>query len=289
MLSTLPLAVPPPPRPVANAETIEILGVLGSGSFGVVSLARVRGKLYALKQISHIPSKTADEIACWNGLKHQNIVRFIKHRLDSTMLSIFMEYVDGRSLADHFKLSGPVAEAVLGRIACLCLQALRYLREKHVLHRDVKPSNILLSRTGQVKVCDFGLGALLASSSDARGTGTGTIKYMSPERLESKPYNWPADIWSLGLVLYEGAAGRYPVEDAAINVHDLPRRLAVSLDFRLDGYSPQFIDFLRACLTILPEKRMLVEDWENSWAARFRVSGQSELQAWIDGHVFPHQ
>jgi mitogen-activated protein kinase kinase 1 len=199
---------------------------------------------------------------------------------------MIMEFVDGRSLADHYKKSPHVPEPVLGRIAWLCVQALSYLRKKRVLHRDLKPSNIMLSKTGEVKVCDFGVGALLDRSCGARASSIGTIGYMSPERLGAKPYSFPADIWSLGIILYEGAIGHYPIQDPSINMDVLRERLTTSLDFQLPGYSEGFVDFLRGCLQVEQERRSTVEQCAESWPAGFKTSGQDELQRWIDSHGF---
>jgi serine/threonine protein kinase len=283
------IAIPsPPPRPEPS-ERIKVIRELGGGSFGTVSLVEgPGGSPLAMKQICNATRANVkeNEIRCWVDLVHKNIVRFVRHAWDRTTLLLFMEFVDGRSLADHYRRSEPIPEVVLGRIAWLSVQALGYLRRKHVLHRDVKPSNILLSKTGDVKVCDFGVGAALEASSEARGTNVGTLKYMSPERLDGTPYSFPADIWGLGLILYEGAAGRYPIDEPGNNAFELRRRLEVDLNFHLDKqrFSSQFIEFLRGCLAIEPERRMTVEAAARSWPAQFRDRGQEDLQAWINSH-----
>jgi mitogen-activated protein kinase kinase 1 len=214
-------------------------------------------------------------------LRHPNIVRIFTARYIHGALNILMEYVDGSSLADRYARSGIVPERVLGRIAWLCLEALGYLRSKHILHRDLKPSNILISDKGEVKVCDFGLAAHLSESSDERSTGTGTLKYMSLERLKAKPYSFPADIWSLGMLLYEGAVGRYPFEEAAHDLWGLRARFEEGIELCLSGYSDELHAFLRHCLAPNPDERFAVENRRQSWAARFEKDGQEDLLKWI--------
>jgi serine/threonine protein kinase len=137
-----------------------------------------------------------------------------------------------------------------------------------------------------VKLCDFGVSAVLERSFSARESSQGTKIYMSPERLETKPYTFPVDIWSLGLILYEGAAGRYPVRDIPEEMLVLKEKLVASLDFRLPGYSAEFVDFLKRCLEEAPERRVEASQCRNMWPGKFRDEGQEDLQEWITSHGF---
>ncbi|VEL25349.1 unnamed protein product [Protopolystoma xenopodis] len=104
----------------------------------------------------------------------------------------------------------PFPEKVLGKITVAIIKALEYLKTIHkVMHRDVKPSNMLLSSKGEVKLCDFGISGKLKDSI-ARSRQLGCIGYMAPERLDTPTYDVRADVWSLGISLVELATGSFP-------------------------------------------------------------------------------
>ena len=104
------------------------------------------------------------------------------------------------------RLKEPIPERILGKVAVATVNALHYLKEEHgVIHRDVKPSNILLDERGQIKLCDFGISGRLVDSK-AKTRSAGCAAYMAPERIEppdpSHPdYDIRADVWSLGISL----------------------------------------------------------------------------------------
>ena len=117
---------------------------------------------------------------------------------------------DGGSLDLVLKKAGRFPEPILGKISRSVLKGLCYLREKHdIIHRDVKPSNILVNSRGEIKICDFGVSGQLIDS--MANSFVGTRSYMSPERLQGTHYRVESDIWSLGLSLVELALGRYPI------------------------------------------------------------------------------
>ena len=106
---------------------------------------------------------------------------------------------------------GRVREPPLCEIARQTLLGLRYLHaEKKIIHRDVKPSNILLNTDGSVKIGDFGVSGRLADSVAKCDSWVGTVTYMSPERISGEAYAFDSDVWSLGLSLLECATGRFP-------------------------------------------------------------------------------
>ncbi|MFF1835280.1 serine/threonine-protein kinase [Streptomyces sp. NPDC058231] len=124
---------------------------------------------------------------------------------------IVMQYVDGPSLADAAKESGDVAPREAARIGLHVLSALRAAHSAGVLHRDVKPGNVLLARDGQVLLTDFGIAAIEGDSTITRtGELVGSIDYLAPERVRGGDPGPASDLWSLGATLYAAVEGRSP-------------------------------------------------------------------------------
>uniref|UniRef100_A0A8K9Y4X4 Dual specificity mitogen-activated protein kinase kinase 1 n=1 Tax=Oncorhynchus mykiss TaxID=8022 RepID=A0A8K9Y4X4_ONCMY len=120
------------------------------------------------------------------------------------------ELGDGGSLDQSLKKAGKIPEQILGKVSIAVIKGLSYLREKHkIMHRDVKPSNILVNSRGEIKLCDFGVSGQLIDS--MANSFVGTRSYMSPERLQGTHYSVQSDIWSMGLSLVEMAVGRFPI------------------------------------------------------------------------------
>uniref|UniRef100_W8CCS5 mitogen-activated protein kinase kinase n=1 Tax=Ceratitis capitata TaxID=7213 RepID=W8CCS5_CERCA len=149
----------------------------------------------------------------------------------------------------------PVPENILGKVTVATVHALSYLKMKHnVIHRDVKPSNILIDEQGNIKLCDFGIsGRLVDSKANTRSAGCAA--YMAPERIDPKKpkYDIRADVWSLGITLVELATGRSPYEGCNIDFEVLTKILdhePPSLPYG-EGFdfSQEFRDFVDKCLT----------------------------------------
>ncbi|XP_015789239.1 dual specificity mitogen-activated protein kinase kinase 1 [Tetranychus urticae] len=200
-----------------TGEDFEYLGELGAGNGGVVTkvLHRPSGLIMARKLI-HLEVKPAirnqiiRELKVLHECNSPHIVGFYGAFYSDGEINICMEYMDGGSLDLVLKKAGRIPEQVLGKVTIAVLKGLNYLREKHqIMHRDVKPSNILVNSRGEIKICDFGVSGQLIDS--MANSFVGTRSYMSPERLQGTHYTIQSDIWSLGLSLVEMAIGRYPV------------------------------------------------------------------------------
>jgi serine/threonine protein kinase len=197
----------------------ERLDVLGHGSSGVVYLAwdTLLRRQVALKEIrveGPEMDRVLEEARVLERLRdHPNIVRV--HSVDQAdgVILIDMELVRGRNLARILQEQGgmglPVPEAV--RITLCILDALEYAHSHRIIHRDIKPGNILVGNEGTVKLTDFGLAEALGTGSLAGGGGT--YPYMAPEDFaEDDASDYRSDLWAVGVVLYEMLAGHRPFQ-----------------------------------------------------------------------------
>ncbi|KAL3322989.1 hypothetical protein AABB24_040204 [Solanum stoloniferum] len=175
---------------------------------------------------------------------------------DNGVISLVLEYMDGGSLADFLKKVKTIPERYLTIICKQVLKGLWYLHhEKYIIHRDLKPSNLLINHRGDVKITDFGVSAVLASTSGLANTFVGTYNYMSPERILGGTYDYKSDIWSLGLVLLECATGHFPYtppegDEGWVNAYELMETIVDQPEpcAPPDQFSPQFCSFISACV-----------------------------------------
>ncbi|KAG6598098.1 NEK protein kinase [Phytophthora cinnamomi] len=247
----------------------ETLTVLGSGQFGSVLLVRRNSdrKLFAAK-VPH-GEDAATKRACRQEaellmqLRHVNIVQFVELVEDDTQLALIMEYASGGDL-DAFlqwqqESTGHLSETAIMRIFIQVVLALQYLHRHHILHRDLKPKNILLDGDAVVKLSDFGVSKIVHSSLDSAQTITGTPHYMSPEILEGGAYDCKSDVWSLGCVLYELATFSPPFTGLALGsvVGKILHTEPPSVSHR---YSPSFRALIANLLDKTPSKRPGLSD-----------------------------
>lgn len=113
-----------------------------------------------------------------------------------------MEYMDGGTLQQFLARREALSEPSIAAVARSVLRGLAEMHAKYKIHRDIKPSNILLDRQGRVKISDFGVVRQLNQTGSLAQTFTGTLAYMSPERIKDLDYSYPSDVWSLGMVGY---------------------------------------------------------------------------------------
>jgi predicted Ser/Thr protein kinase len=197
----------------------EILEEIGRGAMGVVFKGRdpLIGRDVAVKTIAGGVADSADlrerfyrEAKAAGVLQHPNIVTIYEMAESGGTPFIAMEYLEGESLEKLIarKPALPLATKV-GYVVQAC-RALEYAHRHGVVHRDVKPANIMVTRDGVVKVVDFGIARLADTSKTQTGTMIGTLAYMSPEQIRGEHGDARCDIWAMGVVLYELIAYQRP-------------------------------------------------------------------------------
>ena len=142
-------------------------------------------------------------------LRHRNIVACLETGTDDGQPYLVMELIEGEDLAARLRRGGRLAAGDVARIGLDVARALGVAHVRGIVHRDVKPGNILLARDGRAMVTDFGIARLAADAEGAvPGTTLGSVHYFSPEQAKGATTTPASDIYSLGLVLYEALTGR---------------------------------------------------------------------------------
>lgn len=206
-----------------------ILETIGEGGMAVVYKARdtLLGRVVAIKvlhpqyaQDDEFVERFREEARAAASLLHPNVVNVYDVGRDDGRDYIVMEYVPGESLKSIIRRQGRLSVATATRYVMHILEALAHAHESGIIHRDIKPHNILITIDGRAKVADFGI-ARAASSSGLTETGTvlGTVAYISPEQARGAQVDQRSDLYSLGVVYYEALTGRVPFSgDTSVSV-----------------------------------------------------------------------
>jgi eukaryotic-like serine/threonine-protein kinase len=161
-------------------------------------------------------------------LSHPNVVSVFDAGEDGGRPYIVMEYVDGENLAELLTRGGPIPPDEARGLALQAAQGLAHAHAAGLVHRDVKPQNLILRRDGTLKIADFGIArAAEATALTQAGTVLGTAAYLSPEQALGEEVSPATDVYSLGVVLYELLAGRTPFQVETLD--DLARRPAMEV------------------------------------------------------------
>ncbi|KAJ2358975.1 Protein kinase C signaling pathway involved MAPKK protein [Coemansia erecta] len=254
-------------------ENILVMRKLGEGSVGTVHKVEYlpRRKIMARKLMAVYPDETNHrqimrELKLLKQCQSPYIVKFFGAFFsaddDGQSIAICMEYCEGGSLESVYKrvaaLRAQIGEGVLGKVAVAVLNGLVHLHSYRVIHRDVKPSNILVTGRGEIKLCDFGVSGELVDS--IAQTFVGTSYYMAPERIQGDRYAVQSDVWSLGLTLIEVSQNQFPFPPPGhpqLSVIELLEFIIHMPVPEMDAtrFSSSCCDFVRQCLIKDPKDR----------------------------------
>jgi serine/threonine-protein kinase len=204
----------------------DIIRVLGKGAMGLVYEARdpnldrrVAIKTIKVENLSEeaaaeYEARFRTEARSAARLQHPHIVSVYDSDRDGDMAFLVMEFIQGEDLKHHLDVGRRYSlEETLGMVRDL-LSALDYAHRQSIVHRDVKPANLLIEADGRVKLTDFGVARIQDSGEATRTQGTmvGTLKYMSPEQVQGQPIDARADLFAAGVVLYQLLTGKRPFD-----------------------------------------------------------------------------
>lgn len=228
----------------------QIESVLGTGGFGDVYLARQTNvdRHVAIKMISprlandaSFQARFDDEAQTIASLEHPHIIPLYDYWRDEGGAYLVMRYVSGGNLRDIMQRQEAMALNQVQRIIGQISEALDVAHEAGIVHRDIKPQNILLDQRGNAYLTDFGIAVAEGAHDD---NVTGTIAYLSPEQLRSEPATHQSDIYALGILMFEMLTGQHPFDDAVhqmIQAH-INEEVPSVLSFRPD--LPEVVDIV---------------------------------------------
>ncbi|VAH41892.1 unnamed protein product [Triticum turgidum subsp. durum] len=219
-----------------GVEDYHVVELVGEGSFGKVYKGRRKYSRQILRK-----------------LKHENIIEMIDAFETPQEFCVVTEFAQGE-LFEVLEDDKCLPEEQVQAIAKQLVKALHYLHSNRIIHRDMKPQNILIGKGSIVKLCDFGFARAMSANTVVLRSIKGTPLYMAPELVREQPYNHTADLWSLGVILYELFVGQPPFYTNS--VYALIRHIVKDPVKYPDNMSANFKSFLKGLLNKLPQSRL---------------------------------
>ena len=203
-----------------------VQAVVGTGGMAVVYRAfdKKKNRIVAIKVLrpeyesdEEFVRRFSREAEAASKVSHENIVNMLDVGIDGDMRYIVMEYVDGQTLKEMIRQRGAIHPDTAIRMAIRILAAVDHAHRNGIVHRDIKPQNIMVDNEGRVKVADFGIARLKASQATtteegSNGSVLGSVHYFSPEQAKGEVADEKSDLYSVGVVMYEMLTGQVPFD-----------------------------------------------------------------------------
>ncbi|CAL1386132.1 unnamed protein product [Linum trigynum] len=266
-------------------EDYHVIELVGEGSFGKVYKGRRKctGQTVAMKFIMKQGKTEKDvhnlrqEIEILRKLKHENVIEMLDSFESPQEFCVVTEFAQGE-LFEILEDDKCLPEDQVQAIAKQLVRALHYLHSNRIIHRDMKPQNILICSGSIVKLCDFGFARAMSQNTVVLRSIKGTPLYMAPELVREQPYNHTADLWSLGVILYELFVGQPPFYTNS--VYALIRHIVKDPVKYPDNLSSNFKSFLKGLLNKSPQNRL-------SWPHLLEHPFVKEISDEMEGREVP--
>jgi len=247
-------------------DRYEILKVKGIGGMAVVLKAkdRLKNRIVAIKMLNEKHASDSASVRRFVNesraialLSHEHIVDIYDVAFTGKEKYLVMEYIEGITLREYMKRNSPLGMEKSLDFTMQILSALQHAHEKGVVHRDIKPQNIMVQTNGKLKVTDFGIAQISDTKQNNSGVAMGTVYYISPEQASGKTTTFSSDLYSVGIMLYEMVTGKLPFEgDTPLSIAMMQVNSKPIRPRKIDSKIPQGVEqiILRA-LNKAPEER----------------------------------
>ena len=245
-------------------KQFEILDFIGEGTFGQVYKARhiKTNKIYSVKIIKNEKISAIEKLIIESSIqKLCSECPYINHYygsyidFESKDIWLILEYCKYGNIIDLIrKYNLKLSEKIISSIIKMLLNSIKFLHKNNIIHRDIKGNNILLNENGKIQLCDFGTSTMYVSNRNLKKAGSSY--WMSPEMCKGNEYNFPTDIWSLGITCIELAEGNPPYSEvkSLIAIKTIAKNPPQSLK-NPEKFSKKFNNFISLCLKINPNER----------------------------------
>ncbi|NLD82720.1 MAG: serine/threonine protein kinase, partial [Clostridiales bacterium] len=200
----------------------ELVEFIGKGGMALVyrAIDRRTGHSVAVKilrpeynQDAEFSSRFEREATAASRMSHHNIVNLLDVGQDGDIRYLVMEYVNGQTLKDVIRQKGALSPQVAAQIGIRILSALQHAHNNGIIHRDIKPQNILMDAEGHIKVADFGIARVAGANTISTDDSVmGSVHYFSPEQAKNENVTFASDLYSVGVCLYEMMTGQPPFD-----------------------------------------------------------------------------